>query len=69
MVTKEQVVFFLNRHAKITAEKAQLDQVGAAQAGTGYAKRIALTNEAEENTLEAEAMAKALEVVQATESW
>ena len=62
-VKKEQVVFFLNRHAKMAQARTEFDQEAAAKRGMPYEQRQKMVEAAKEAELESACLAKAVEIV------
>jgi len=62
-MTKEKVLFYLNRCVKVAEARASFDQQAAAKRGMDYGTREKMTADAEEAKPEAEALTKAYTLV------
>lgn len=68
-VTKEQVKFFLSRYAKLAQARTEFDHEAAARRGMPYDQRQKMVEAAKEAELESACLAKAMEIVEAQETW
>ena len=68
-VNKRLVVLFLNRYEKLAAARAAFDHEAAARRGMPYEERQRMVAQAEDAKLEAEAIAKAVEIVENAEDF
>jgi len=66
-VNKDQVVFFLNRHAKMAQARTEFDHDAAAKRGMAHGQRQQMVEAAEEAKLEAACLSRAMEIVQGHE--
>ena len=62
-MTKEKVLFYLNRYVKLAEAAAEFDQEAAAKRGMDYGIRQQMTAAAEDAKPEAEALTKAYTIV------
>lgn len=62
-VTKEQIVFFLSRHAKAAKSRTEFDHEAAANRGMPYEQRNSMIEAAKDGAVEAACLEKALEIV------
>ena len=68
-VSKDQVVFFLNRYVKLAQARTEFDHDAAAKRGMPYDQRRKMVEAAKEADLEAACLTRAMEIVQGYEGW
>ena len=66
-INKDQVVFFLNRYAKMAQARTEFDHEAAAKRGMPYEQRQKMVDASKEAELESACLSKALEIVQGHE--
>jgi hypothetical protein len=66
-INKDQVVFFLARHAKMARALTEFDQEAAAKRGMPYEQRQKMVEAAKDANLESACLDKAMEIVQSHE--
>lgn len=67
-VTKDQIVFFLSRYAKMAKARTEFDHEAAARREMPYEQRNAMVEAAKESVVEAACLEKALEIIKSCDS-